>query len=449
MASTCARSRPGSTWSSLASVRTAASPRPSTVPPAASRRHTATATASASSSSSGGRRRPAPELVAAARAVGGVDRVAEVAQPFDVAAHAAGRDAQPVGELGAAPDRPALQQVEQPQHPGRGAGAVGRGGHVLESGSLCGQKLSYMAEQARAMTTTQTPIDWTSVLLDQAARHWTNQLRPRFEGLTDEEYFWEPTPGAWNVHPRGQGTTEIQGGSGELTIDFAYPEPVPAPFTTIAWRLAHIIVGVLGARVHSHFGGPAVDYLSFDYAGTADEALAQLDEALRRLDRRRARLGRGGPRASRAARARARGRSTRASSSCSTSTASSSTTAPRSPCSVTFTPTATTERGTSHGSPRPTRRRRAREPHRLPRPAARRVRRGRLRPDRGADPPRPDRRHAQHRRPHQARHDVRARVDRADGGRARGAARHPTVRSRSRPRPGATTSASRDDDTLE
>lgn len=38
------------------------------------------------------------------------------------------------------------------------------------------------------MTTTQTPIDWTSVLLDQAARHWTNQLRPRFEGLTDEEY---------------------------------------------------------------------------------------------------------------------------------------------------------------------------------------------------------------------------------------------------------------------
>ena len=129
------------------------------------------------------------------------------------------------------------------------------------------------------MTTTQTSIDWTSVLVDQAARHWTNQLRPRFEGLTDEEYLWEPTPGAWNVHPRGQGTTEIQGGSGELTIDFAYPEPVPAPVTTIAWRLAHIIVGVLGARVHSHFGGPEVDYLTFDYAGTADEALAQVDAA--------------------------------------------------------------------------------------------------------------------------------------------------------------------------
>lgn len=129
------------------------------------------------------------------------------------------------------------------------------------------------------MTPTTTTIDWTTVIVDQAARHWTNQLRPRLEGLTDDEYFWEPTPGAWNVHPRGQGSTEMQGGSGALTIDFAQPEPVPAPVTTIAWRLAHIIVGVLGARVHSHFGGPEVDYQTFEYAGTADEALAQLDEA--------------------------------------------------------------------------------------------------------------------------------------------------------------------------
>jgi hypothetical protein len=81
------------------------------------------------------------------------------------------------------------------------------------------------------------------------------------------------------MHPRGQGSTELQGGSGEMTIDFAYPEPVPAPLTTIAWRLAHVIVGVLGARVHSHFGGPEADYQTFDYARTADDALAQLDSA--------------------------------------------------------------------------------------------------------------------------------------------------------------------------
>ncbi|EWT01572.1 hypothetical protein N865_09805 [Intrasporangium oryzae NRRL B-24470] len=122
-------------------------------------------------------------------------------------------------------------------------------------------------------------MDLNHLLLDQIEFHWTNQLRPRLAGLTDDEYLWEPVPGAWSLHPRGQGRTEIQGGSGALTIDFAYPEPVPAPVTTIAWRLAHIIVGVLGARVHGHFGGPEADYVTFDYAATAEGALAQLDEA--------------------------------------------------------------------------------------------------------------------------------------------------------------------------
>jgi hypothetical protein len=48
--------------------------------------------------------------------------------------------------------------------------------------------------------------------------------------------------------------------------------------TTIAWRLAHIIVSCLGCRVGWHFGGQDVDSQTFAYAGTADEALKQLDE---------------------------------------------------------------------------------------------------------------------------------------------------------------------------
>jgi hypothetical protein len=48
--------------------------------------------------------------------------------------------------------------------------------------------------------------------------------------------------------------------------------------TTIGWRLAHLIVGCLGMRTAAHFGGPPVDYQSFDYAGTAARALAQLDD---------------------------------------------------------------------------------------------------------------------------------------------------------------------------
>jgi hypothetical protein len=69
-----------------------------------------------------------------------------------------------------------------------------------------------------------------------------------------------------------------RGGSGEWLIDWGVPEPDPAPVTSIAWRLGHIIVGVLGERVHNHFDGPPADYFSWDYAGMAAGALAQLDE---------------------------------------------------------------------------------------------------------------------------------------------------------------------------
>ncbi len=195
------------------------------------------------------RREPAPgaELVAAAGAVGGPHGVAELAQPVDVAAHAAGRDAEPLGELGAAPHRAALQQVEQAQRASGGAvAALGRG-HASESGTLCGQFLSYMGATHRAMTQTTKTIDWTATLVEQADWHWQHQLRARFEGLTDEEYLWEPTPGRLEHPPARPGQHRDPGRQRvSCTIDFAYPEPVPAPVTTIAWRLAHIIVGVLG-----------------------------------------------------------------------------------------------------------------------------------------------------------------------------------------------------------
>ena len=104
-----------------------------------------------------------------------------------------------------------------------------------------------------------------SHLAEQLDFHWRVQLRPRLAGLTDDEYFWQPVPDCWSVHPDGG-------------IDFADPPPDPPPVTTIAWRLAHLIVGVLAVRVHSHFGGPPADYFSWDYAIDADTALAQLDD---------------------------------------------------------------------------------------------------------------------------------------------------------------------------
>jgi hypothetical protein len=126
------------------------------------------------------------------------------------------------------------------------------------------------------MTVTRS---WTEELLEQLTWHWRTQLRPRLDGLIDEEYFWEPVTDCWSVRPRGTGTAPMQAGSGDFTIDFAFPEPVPPPVTTVAWRIGHIVVGVLGARTASHFGGQPADYLTWDYAGTAAAALDQLDAA--------------------------------------------------------------------------------------------------------------------------------------------------------------------------
>src|SRR5919197_1454625 len=74
-------------------------------------------------------------------------------------------------------------------------------------------------------------------LLGLADDAW-RRLRGRIEGLTDEEYFWEPAPYCWTVRAVGDGTWRA---------DEAALPPDPAPVTTIAWRLSHL-VGVLGAR---------------------------------------------------------------------------------------------------------------------------------------------------------------------------------------------------------
>lgn len=88
-------------------------------------------------------------------------------------------------------------------------------------------------------------VDWHGELLSQLVFYWEQSLRPRLDGLTDEEYLWEPVSGCWSVRPQIDGTT---------TIDWAFPTPDPAPFTTIAWRICHLAGPCLAMRVSSHFG---------------------------------------------------------------------------------------------------------------------------------------------------------------------------------------------------
>jgi hypothetical protein len=74
-------------------------------------------------------------------------------------------------------------------------------------------------------------VDVQRELADLSDEVW-QRTRARLEGLTDDEYFWAPTPGCWTVRQRADGT---------WVADLALPPPDPAPFTTIAWRLWHLI----------------------------------------------------------------------------------------------------------------------------------------------------------------------------------------------------------------
>lgn len=119
------------------------------------------------------------------------------------------------------------------------------------------------------MSSNRVAIDWHHELTDQLDWHW-GIVRRRLNDLTDEEYLWEPVPGCWTVRDTGDGT---------FAMDRADPEPDPAPFTTIAWRLAHIVVDVLAVRASNHFGDGRFDPDGQRWPGTAAGALAILDQA--------------------------------------------------------------------------------------------------------------------------------------------------------------------------
>lgn len=108
-------------------------------------------------------------------------------------------------------------------------------------------------------------IDVKSELFGQLEFHWQVHLRPRLDGLTDEEYFWEPAPGCWSVRIV----------DGRWRPDGGLP-PDPPPLTTIAWRLCHI-GDVLGARASYHFGDRSWRSDTLDWPGTAADAIAFLE----------------------------------------------------------------------------------------------------------------------------------------------------------------------------
>jgi hypothetical protein len=101
--------------------------------------------------------------------------------------------------------------------------------------------------------------------------------------MTDEEYLWEPVPGCWSVRRRSAGpgprATRLVG-AGEWGRDgYTDTEPYPPPFTTIAWRLSHLIE-MLAMRADYSTGARSMTKDSFVVSGNAASAVAALSDSV-------------------------------------------------------------------------------------------------------------------------------------------------------------------------
>ncbi len=122
---------------------------------------------------------------------------------------------------------------------------------------------------------------WGPLLVGQLEFYWDVHLRPRLEGLGDEEYLWEPVEGCCSLR---------RDENGVYALDGRWPEPAPPPVTTIAWRMVHLGATCLANRASAFFGdgNVAADADMFDprlvptdLPGNAAQAIAFLDQAYR------------------------------------------------------------------------------------------------------------------------------------------------------------------------
>jgi hypothetical protein len=94
----------------------------------------------------------------------------------------------------------------------------------------------------------------------------------RLDGLSDDEYRWEPASVCWTIRRAGE----------RWVADAASPPPDPPPVTTIAWRMFHLTECYGDDRNAAWLGvdgGASCGYARDGAGGTAAAALTLLDEA--------------------------------------------------------------------------------------------------------------------------------------------------------------------------
>ena len=106
------------------------------------------------------------------------------------------------------------------------------------------------------------------------------RTRRRLDGLTEEEYRWEPAPGCWSIRQRRDGRSFLE------WAPIVHPEPL----TTLPWRLWHLIDMYGEDRAPRWLDVPAqgeavgLDAPDPTPPATAADALDQLDRAHARWD---------------------------------------------------------------------------------------------------------------------------------------------------------------------
>jgi hypothetical protein len=76
----------------------------------------------------------------------------------------------------------------------------------------------------------------------------------RLDGLTDEEYLWEPVSGCWSIRP---------GPDGIYRPDWS-PDADPPPFTSLAWRMFHLTCCYGAKRNREWLGLPSGATTNFE-----------------------------------------------------------------------------------------------------------------------------------------------------------------------------------------
>ncbi|AKU17946.1 DinB family protein [Luteipulveratus mongoliensis] len=126
-------------------------------------------------------------------------------------------------------------------------------------------------------------FDWTMLQRPTAMAMVRSQLgfswlvlSGALDDLSDEEWAWEPAPGAWSVRRRdGAQPADHLVGAGEWVMEWPPDDGSDGRTRTIAWLIAHLTEAFFERYEHT-FGGHEKRRDSVDFASNAQDAVAAL-----------------------------------------------------------------------------------------------------------------------------------------------------------------------------